>query len=261
MAVLTLRYNDKELQRFPIGVGDSFLIGRHPINDIVIDNLGVSFQHAKIESIGDEFLLIDLKSDNGSFVNDQRIKAHWLSDGDSITIGKHTLRFSDPKRGQAPDPPPPSIIKTMQIDTEKFRALLRPPPAVSPDRKAARPEPPAGGNPGPRGLLTVLSGGRQDLVLGDAPVRIGRAPGADIVVRGIGVGSTAAVVNRLEDGWYISYVGGMARVRVNRRPLKRSVKLNRLDVIQLRRTTIQFLIPAGATKAADGETLSNRGGE
>jgi pSer/pThr/pTyr-binding forkhead associated (FHA) protein len=95
-------------------------------------------------------------------------------------------------------------------------------------------------------LLTVLCGGRQDLVLGDAPVRIGKAPGADIVVRGLGVGSTAAVVNRLEDGWYISYVGGMARVRVNRRPLKTSVKLNRLDVIQLRGTTIQFLIPASA---------------
>jgi len=246
MAVLTLQYNDKALRNFPIGVGDSFLIGRHPVNDIVIDNLAVSFQHAKIESIGDDFLLIDLKSDNGSFVNNQRIKAHWLSDGDAITIGKHTLQFSDPKRGTGTDPLPPSIIQTMQIDTAKFRSLPKSKPEESPAEAGTRPEGAAVGRFVPRGLLTVLSGSQRELVIGEAPVRIGKAPSADIVVRGFGVGSTAAVINRLEDGWYISYVGGMARVRVNRQPLKTCVKLNRLDVIQLRRTAIQFLIPASA---------------
>ncbi|HWR91557.1 MAG TPA: FHA domain-containing protein [Desulfobacterales bacterium] len=245
MAVLTLQFNGRELESFPIGVGDSFLIGRHPINDIVIDNLAVSFQHAKIESIGGDFLLIDLKSDNGSFVNDQRIKAHWLSDGDAISIGKHILHFSAPKGGVS-EPLPPSVIQTMQIDTAKFRS--QPKSSVSASKAGAEtgPEGRAAGRAVARGLLTVLSGGRQDLVLGEAPVRIGKSPSADIVVRGFGVGMTAAVVNRLEDGWYISYVGGMARVRVNRQPLKTSVKLNRLDVIRLRRTAIQFLTPAGA---------------
>jgi pSer/pThr/pTyr-binding forkhead associated (FHA) protein len=246
MAVLTLQFNGRELESFPIGVGDSFLIGRHPINDIVIDNLAVSFQHAKIESIGGDFLLIDLQSDNGSFVNDQRIKAHWLSDGDAITIGKHTLRFCDPKGGASAEPQPPSIIQTMQIDTAKFRSQPKSSVSASKARAETGPEGRAAGRAVARGLLTVLSGGRQDLVLGEAPVRIGKSPRADIVVRGFGVGMTAAVVNRLEDGWYISYVGGMARVRVNHRPLKTSVKLNRLDVIRLRRTAIQFLTPAGA---------------
>jgi pSer/pThr/pTyr-binding forkhead associated (FHA) protein len=245
MAVLTLQFNGRELERFPIGVGDSFLIGRHPINDIVIDNLAVSFQHAKIESIGGDFLLIDLKSDNGSFVNDQRIKAHWLSDGDAISIGKHTLRFSDPKGG-AGEPLPPSIIQTMQIDTAKFRSRPKSSVAALTAGTETGPEGRGAGRAVARGLLTVLSGGRQDLVLGEVPVRIGKSPSADIVVRGFGVGMTAAVVNRLEDGWYISYVGGMARVWVNRQPLKTSVKLNRLDVIRLRRTAIQFLTPAGA---------------
>jgi pSer/pThr/pTyr-binding forkhead associated (FHA) protein len=244
MAVLSLHYNGKELRNFPIGVGDSIVIGRHPVNDIVIDNLAVSFQHAKIESIGDDFLLIDLKSDNGSFVNDQRVKAHWLSDGDAITIGKHTLRFSNPKCSTGPDHFSASIIQTMQIDTERYRALLKQNQASAPREAGTWPEAPVGGRRSAKGLLTVLSGGKQNLMLGDAPVRIGKAPNADIVVRGFGVGQTAAVVNRLEDGWYISYVGGMARVRINRRHLKTSAKLNRLDVIQLGKTTIQFLVPA-----------------
>jgi pSer/pThr/pTyr-binding forkhead associated (FHA) protein len=60
MAVFSLMYNNKRLESFPIGMGDTFMIGRQDANDIVIDNLAVSFHHAKVESIGDEFLLIDL---------------------------------------------------------------------------------------------------------------------------------------------------------------------------------------------------------
>jgi pSer/pThr/pTyr-binding forkhead associated (FHA) protein len=245
MAVLSLQFNGKELRNFPIGIGDSFVIGRHPVNDIVIDNLAVSFQHAKIESIGDEFLLIDLKSENGSFVNDQRIKAHWLIHGDVVTIGKHTLLFSNPKRNTSSDRFSSSIIKTMQIDTEKFRSLLKQSKPDGP-RDAGTPKVASVDNrSGLKGVLAILSGERRELILSDATVRIGKAPNADIVVRGFGVGATAAVINRLADGWYLSYVEGLARVRVNRKPVKASVKLTRLDVIRLRKTKIQFLLLAG----------------
>jgi hypothetical protein len=64
-------------------------------------------------------------------------------------------------------------------------------------------------------------------------------------VKGFGVGATAAVINRLEDGWYLSFVEGLAQVKVNRSPVKTSVKLNRLDVISLGKTRIQFLLLAG----------------
>jgi pSer/pThr/pTyr-binding forkhead associated (FHA) protein len=235
MAVISLRYNDTPLQSYPIGMGDTFMIGRHQVNDIVIDNLAVSFQHAKIEAVGDEFLLIDLKSENGSFVNEQRVKAHWLCDGDVITIGKHSLVFSDPQNRNAPGKMS-SIIETMQMDTEKFRELLRKNNLLAADA--------AGGSP-PTGVLAVLSDTRKDLPLGPRPVRIGRAATSDIVAGGFGVAPTAAVINRLEDGWYLSYTGGWTRVRVNDRRVRTSVKLNRLDVITLGRLTMQFLTGAG----------------
>jgi pSer/pThr/pTyr-binding forkhead associated (FHA) protein len=245
MAVLSLRYSGKELRSFPIGMGDAFVIGRHPVNDIVIDNLAVSFQHAKIESIGDEYLLIDLKSENGSFVNDHRIKAHWLADGDEISIGKHTLVFSNPKGNIGSDRFSASIIKTMQIDTEKFRALLKQHQPEA-QREAAPQETLIETRHDLKGVLVILSGEKRELLLGNTPVRIGKSSNAEIIVRGVGVGSTAAVINRLADNWFLSYVGGLARVRVNGEVVKASVRLNRLDVIRLKRTAIQFLLSTGA---------------
>ena len=233
MAVLSLMYNNKRLESFPIGMGDTFMIGRQAANDIVIDNLAVSFHHAKVESIGDEFLLIDLHSENGSFVNDQRIKAHWLVDGDTIAIGKHTLLFSNPKCKNLPDKISPSIVETMQMDTEKFRELLKQNGLKKPPGMEARSAPvPA---------LAFLSERRKKLLLGEHPVRIGKEAASDIVVNGLLIGKTAAVINRQEDGWYLSCVGGFARVRVNGQVVKASVKLNRLDIITLGKLTMQFL--------------------
>ncbi len=72
-------------------------------------------------------------------------------------------------------------------------------------------------------------------------MRIGKAPNSDIVVTGLLVGKTAAVINRLEDGWYLSRVAGLARVKINGQVVKATVKLNRQDVITLGKLKMQFL--------------------
>jgi pSer/pThr/pTyr-binding forkhead associated (FHA) protein len=236
MAILSLTYNEKRLENFPIGIGDTLIIGRQNTNDIVIDNLAVSFLHSKVESIGNEFLLIDLNSENGSFVNDKRINAHWLKDGDVITIGKHSLLFSNPKTKNLPGKMSSSIIETVQMDTAKFRELLRknqidtPPEFKSKSASSA--------------ALTFLSESRKNFPLSEKPVRIGKAVTSDIVVQGIFVGKTAAIINWMSDGWHISHVGGLARVKVNRSNVKTAIKLNRLDIITIGSTKMQFLLQA-----------------
>ena len=55
--------------------------------------MAVSGHHAKIDSVGDGFVFIDLQSKNGSFVNEQFTNSHWLVDGDIINIGEHSLVF------------------------------------------------------------------------------------------------------------------------------------------------------------------------
>ena len=59
---------------------------------------------------------------------------------------------------------------------------------------------------------------------------------------GFFVGDTAAVINKLADGWYLSRVGGLARVRLNDQVVREAVKLKRLDVIAVGKLRLQFLM-------------------
>ena len=68
-------------------------IGRDPECEVCIDSLGVSRRHATIHWTGDRFVLSDMESFNGTFVNNQRIEAHALRNGDAITMGDCQMRF------------------------------------------------------------------------------------------------------------------------------------------------------------------------
>ncbi len=77
---------------------DVTLIGRDPSCDIVLDDSAVSRQHAKVRVVeGEEkqktFVLHDLATENGTFVNDGEVVKHELSDGDRILIGQTKLVF------------------------------------------------------------------------------------------------------------------------------------------------------------------------
>ncbi len=76
----------------PIRFGEKTLIqiGRDPGNDVVLDSPAVSRFHAQIERVGQRYRLLDLRSGNGTFVNDQRVEREvWLQPEDEIRIGRH----------------------------------------------------------------------------------------------------------------------------------------------------------------------------
>lgn len=73
-------------------------IGRHPENDIVIDEQNVSRFHAQIIPDDDQWIVLDNRSTNGTRVNDQRIGGNGrtdvvLTDGDVVTVGPASLTF------------------------------------------------------------------------------------------------------------------------------------------------------------------------
>ena len=70
MPQLKLKSKDKTLGDYEIQKGVSLTIGRREKNNVIIDDVAVSGHHAKIDSVGDGFVLIDLQSKNGSFVNE-----------------------------------------------------------------------------------------------------------------------------------------------------------------------------------------------
>lgn len=68
-------------------------IGRRTYNDIVIDAVGVSAEHAVILSLPDGYAYEDLDSTNGSRINGEAVSRHLLDAGDVIAFGAYTLVF------------------------------------------------------------------------------------------------------------------------------------------------------------------------
>jgi len=241
MPTIELLFKDKSIENFQIGAGDTLLIGRNNVNDVVIDNLAVSAQHAKIESIGNEYLFVDLKSENGSYVNDRHIKSHWLNHGDMVTVGKHTLKFSNSSNHEQEKIKVFGNTKTMQIDTKKFRELLE----INRNSEALDGDSIQISKADQKADISVLShltGNKDNIQLNAKMIRIGKDPDSDIVIKSLWIGKTAAVINQMSDGWYINYVGGISKLRVNNKVIKKSVILNNLDIITIGSTKLQFLI-------------------
>lgn len=78
-------------------------IGRAGDNSVCIDNQRVSRRHATIRWDGEHFLLTDVGSRNGTFVNNEKVQAHALANGDAITLGDCQLRFLHSRALASPD--------------------------------------------------------------------------------------------------------------------------------------------------------------
>jgi len=234
MPILTLKFKDSAIDDFLLQQGVSLTIGRRKNNDVVIDNLAVSGHHAKIDSVGEGFVLIDLQSKNGSFVNEKIINTHWLKDGDVISIGKHSLGFNYSADEQEPDDSGDRFEKTMIMDTVQYRSMVdkskQEPPQALFDHDTID----------ACGGLLFLNGGRGKIELSRKITKIGKDPESDIVVKGILVGQTSVIISKRSNGFYLSHVGGFSKPKINDKSIKHSRILNDLDVIDIGSAKLQF---------------------
>ncbi len=92
MLKIELKFKDKILKHIETDKSE-ITIGRGTNNDIQIDNLAVSKTHAKIIKHPGHYTVEDLKSTNGTLLNDKQIQKANLSPNDIVTIGKHTLQI------------------------------------------------------------------------------------------------------------------------------------------------------------------------
>ena len=232
MPMLTLKFKKNTIADYPLQKGKSVTIGRRTDNDIVVENLAVSGHHAKIDSIGDGFVLTDLQSKNGCFVNEQLVTSHWLKNGDVVNIGKHTLVFSYNDNEIRPEEADGPVDQTIVMDADLFRNMVSEPPSVKPPA-AVEKSPPVG-------VLSYLSGGDGEVILTKKLTKIGKDPSADIVVSGLGVGQTAATLSIRPNGFHLSHVSGLFKAKVNGEAVKDTVQLKEFDIIDLGSTKLQF---------------------
>jgi pSer/pThr/pTyr-binding forkhead associated (FHA) protein len=120
MAKLILSMDGLVLKEIPI-TKERTTIGRKPHNDIQIDNLAVSGEHAVIVTIMNDSFLEDLGSTNGTLVNGQQIKKHFLQNNDVIELGKYKLKFVQETGAQAA-PAAADFEKTMVLRPAAMKA-------------------------------------------------------------------------------------------------------------------------------------------
>ncbi len=233
MPTLTLRFKDKNLRRFRFKQGTTVTIGRAEDNHVTVENLAVSSHHAKIDSVGEGYLLTDLKSKNGTFVNDELVSSHWLKHGDVITIAKHSLVFEYTEDEQRPKTDDQAMGQTIVMDTDSYRGMMANGASTGAVNQKLKKE--------PVGVLTYLSGGEGEIELDKKLVKIGKSSSSDIVVGGLMVGKISFTISRRPNGYHLSYVAGIAKPKVNGEPVKESVRLKEFDTINIGSVAFQFV--------------------
>jgi len=188
---------------------DRTTLGRRPYNDIVIDNLAVSGEHAVLQIEGERFVIEDLNSTNGTYVNGQTVKKQPLSNGDTIEIGKYKIKF-------VLDSAPSQREKTTVINAGSV---------VAGDETAA----PAVG----AAVIKVLSGNAT-----------GREVPLVKVVTTIGKpGVAVAAITKQPSAYVVAVVDGTHAPTLNGKPIgNESVELRNADVLELAGTRMQFLL-------------------
>ncbi len=244
MPKITLKFKNNILADYHLPAGCSLKIGRQKDNDVVIDNLAVSGHHGKIDSAGDGFVYIDLKSKNGSFINQQLVSSHWMQDGDVINIGKHSLTFAYFDSEVRPEDKQQSEMeKTMVMDTNEYRSMVT--HNGSESTAAAESESASADNKkkkAVRGYITFLAGGEGTLPLKHKVTKIGKDASSDILVKGWKVGKTAATISRTRNGYFFSYVSGFTKPKINDKiASKKPLRLKELDIIQIGPLKLQFI--------------------
>ncbi len=211
-------------------------IGRRPTNDIQIDNLAISGEHAAVVTILNDSFLEDLNSTNGTLVNGQPIKKHFLKNGDVVELGKYKLKYIAEQAQQAEA----DYEKTMVLRPNSLKPQFSAAPAA---QHAAEPpvQPPGASSTPPAapsaiGTIQLLNGAHagRELELTKTLTTLGK-PGIQV-----------AVIARRPQGYFITHVEGAKFPTVNGQTLDAQAhSLKDHDVIEIAGIKMEFFLQGG----------------
>jgi hypothetical protein len=248
MAKLILSMDGMVLKEVPLAK-ERTSVGRKSHNDIQIDNLAISGEHAVIVTILNDSFLEDLGSTNGTFVNGNPVKKHFLQNGDVIELGKYRLKYVSEVPQQTSEADfektmvlRPDVMRKTQEQMEKKAfgdtsvgmksADMEAAAAVTTQTGAVMNAAPAPAAPAlPLGVIQVLTGGNagKELDLAKTLTTLGK-PGVQV-----------AVIARRPHGYFITHVEGANFPVVNGKALdSQAYALKDHDVIELAGTKMEF---------------------
>jgi pSer/pThr/pTyr-binding forkhead associated (FHA) protein len=187
------------------------LIGSDPACTIHIDSLALQEQHARIDTEEHTSRIIDLGSEEGTFVNQNKIAEHPLKDGDLIRVGKHTLTYTyeELAETEAPLPLPEVEEEVVEEDEATLELETR------------------------HGFLQIMSGANlgKTMSLNRAMTNLGKP------------GVATAIIAKRNEGYYISHLEGKKSPTIGNTPIgDKTEKLNDGDIIQIGNIKMQFYL-------------------
>src|SRR4051812_46740401 len=197
---------------------DKTTLGRRPYNDIVIDNLAVSGEHAVLQMVGADVFIEDLNSTNGTYINGKAVKKQLLSHNDTVEIGKYKIKF------------------LVEDGTDYEKTMIMKPG----QRPAAGAQPSGFGGSGFGGLGGATTPASIRVLNGAAA---GREVALTKVVTTVGKpGVQVASITKRPGGYVLAHVEGTLQPTVNGNPVTgETVHLKNGDVIELAGTQMQFV--------------------
>ncbi len=215
---------------------DRTTLGRRPYNDVVIDNLAISGEHAVFQMASSDVFIEDLNSTNGTYVNGKAVKKQQLHNGDTVEVGKYKIKFVGEATSEG-------FEKTMMVKS-------------GPGGMAA-PSSSFGGPPSVSGPTSVPSGlGARPAAapmvgssLAQASIKVlsGAAAGREVpltkVVTTIGKpGVAVAAITKRQHGYVVHHVEGAGNPSLNGAAIGTDpVSLKNGDLIELAGTQMQFV--------------------
>jgi pSer/pThr/pTyr-binding forkhead associated (FHA) protein len=277
MLQLILKFQDTVVGKYPFKKGP-VKIGRRDTNDIIIDNMSVSGNHAIIDEYEPgKFAIFDRDSLNGTFVSGKRISKEPLKEGDVISIGKHRIFVSflsedeagaeniepiEPKpAAKAPKPagkptqevppeeaPKEDVAKTQETNGKSMAQMDEASKELEkePDQGAPQPEEEEAPKSKPSkvqffGSLTVLAGGVPQIIdLTKRTTTLGKGEEADIKCSGLLVGKIAATISKRPTGFFLAKGEGMKKPEVNGEPVSTQAQLHDGAEIVIGNTKMTF---------------------
>ena len=204
---------------------DRTSLGRRPYNDIVIDNLAVSGEHAVFQMSGSDVYLEDLNSTNGTYVNGKAVKKQLLQNTDTVEIGKYKIKYVNEAASAG-------FEKTMLVKSAAAIPVSVPSMAPAAHHPAATGAGVGIGESAHQSAIKVLSG-----------AAAGREVALIKVVTTIGKpGVAVASITRRPQGFVVAHVEGANRPSLNGVPIGADpVALKNGDVLELAGTKMQFV--------------------
>ena len=205
---------------------DRTTLGRRPYNDVVIDNLAISGEHAVFQMTGSDVFIEDLNSTNGTYVNGKAAKKQQLQNGDTVEVGKYKIKFVNEAASDG-------FEKTMMVKSgASAGGYAPPPPTAQASGPAALASRPAAAPSTAQASIKVLSGAAS-----------GREVPLTKVVTTIGKpGVAVAAITKRQHGFVVHHVEGAGNPSLNGSPIgTEPVSLKNGDLIELAGTQMQFV--------------------